>query len=112
MLPVEVANNRHIKRWSAMPKTETDGRHIVEAWERKPHPDDIPARYSGSAIIPGEYYGEWQNVTARDKQAWEVEMAKNELERLKREERRKSIEAVELGRSSLDGPIGVGRRHS
>ena len=112
MLPVEVANNRHVKRWSAMPKTETDGRHVIESWERKPHPDDIPARYSGSAVIPGEYHGEWQNTTARDKQIWEVEMAKNELERLRREERRKSIEAVETGRSSLDGPIGTGRRHS
>ena len=58
------------------------------------------------------YCGEWRNVTARYKAAWEVEIAKNELEQARREALRKERLEQEAGRSILDPTIGRGRRHS
>ena len=108
MLPDSVRKDKHVRRWLRMPATETDARHVLEAWEREPHPDDRPSPVPGQAI----YCGQWRNVTARYKAMWEVEMAKNELERARREALRKERLEQEAGRSTLDPPIGRGRRHN
>lgn len=110
MLPKEVRCNPHAKRWSRMPVAETDGAHIVESWERTPTDMDVPSRLVNGNIVDGHYYGEWHNTTARDKAAWDVQMAKNEMERLRREEQRKAMRAAEEGRSSLDGYITTHRK--
>lgn len=104
MLPEEVRNDSSVRHYKRMPMAETDSRHVLEAWERAPHPDDDP--------VHQVYHGEWQNVTARYKAEWEVLMAKDEVERLRREALRQERLAVETGRSTLDPPIGRGRRHN
>ena len=91
-LPDVVRNNPNIKRYIILPANETDTRHVVELWERKPHPSDVLA----SGLTPPLYYGEWQDRTAIAKAEWNLVMATNEMERLHKEEQ---------GRSSLDGPI-------
>lgn len=108
MLPDTVRKDRSVKRWLRMPAAETDSRHVLEAWEREPHPDDRPSTIPGQSL----YCGQWRDVTARYKAAWEVEMAKNELERARREALCKERLEQEAGRSILDPPIGRGRRHS
>lgn len=108
MLPEQVRKDVSVKRWLRMPSAETDARHVLEAWEREPHPDDKPSPIPGESV----YCGQWKDVTPRYKAAWEVEMAKNELERAKREALRKERLEQEAGRSALDPPIGRGRRHS
>lgn len=99
-LPEVVRNNPNIKRYIILPANETDTRHVVELWERKPHPSDIPA----SGLTPPLYYGEWQDRTAIAKAEWNLVMATNEMERLHREELKQRAKEQQ-GRSSLDGPI-------
>lgn len=82
MLPEQIRNNKHIRSYKLMPADEDDGNHVIEAWERKPHPDDH--------VVPGtgesEYYGEWENVTAVYKARWELTQAKKELSRLEEQQ--------------------------
>ena len=100
MLPDTIYCNPHIRSWRHMPSQETDLRHVIEAWERAPHPDDDPS-------IP-LYHGEWRNITARCKAEWEVALAENEL---KRAQQQAIIEARNTpARGVLDQPIDKCRR--
>lgn len=102
-LPAQVRDNPHIRVYRVMPLNETDSRHVTEMWERKPHPSDVPA----SGLIPTLYYGEWINVTQRAKAEWNVILATNEMERLRREEARQRLiaQSQQEGRSALDPPL-------
>lgn len=110
-LPAQVRDNPHIRVYRVMPLNETDSRHVTETWERKPHPSDVPASgpasVPASGLIPPLYYGEWINVTQRAKAEWNVILATNEMERLRREEARQRLiaQSQQEGRSALDPPL-------
>lgn len=97
MLPEEVKRNSTIKRYLVLPRDETDARHVLEAWEREPHPDDKEPQ----GQLPGEYHCKWVDRTAVYKAEWKVLMAKDEMERLRREEIRKARES-DVGHGVLD----------
>lgn len=83
MLPEEIKNDTTISEWRKMPMNETDKRHVIELWQRKP--TDKDRKGDAKTQTPGYFTGEWIDKTAIAKAEWEVVLAEREQERLEQQ---------------------------